>query len=336
MNPLGVLLIGPGWVAGQHIVSYLKNPATEIRAIAGHHPQDKDRAQVYMESHGFACPYYDDWESALQRDDIDLISICASNNQHYRMSLAALEAGKHVLVEKPLCLSSSQLSKLLRAAGGASVHTHVGHVARYYPLLQRLWTFVRNGGIGDVFYCESDYWHEIKGPWKVATRTAGGSLLMGGCHSVDAVLWMVGDERKVEEVFAYTAKPRLRMDFEYDPTVSILMKFDDGTIGRVSSSLECQMPYVFHLQVNGTAGTIRNNGIFSRHFKNPKGFMRMHSDYPSGPDVQSHPFRREIDDFVSCIVKNRESQLSFRRAAPVYEVIFAAERSAREGTPIHL
>ncbi len=336
MSRLGVLLIGPGWVAGQHIVSYLRNPATEIRAVTGTVAQDKDRAEAYMESHGFECPYVDDWESALRREDIDLVSICAANNQHYRMSLAALEAGKHVLVEKPLCLSSSELSTLVKAARDSGVRTHVGHVARYYPLLQRLWTFVRKGGIGDVFYCESDYWHEIKGAWKTTTRTAGSSLLMGGCHSVDTVLWMVGDKRKVEEVFAYSAKPRSRMDFEYDPTVSVLMKFDDGTIGRVSSSLECQMPYVFHLQVNGTAGTIRNNGIFSQHFKNPKGFMRMHSDYPSDPDVRSHPFSLEIDDFVRCIVEERESQLSIRRAAPVYDVIFAAERSAREGTPVRL
>ncbi len=336
MRQLGVLLIGPGWVAGQHIESFLKNPATEIRAIAGTQEQDPERAQAYMEAYAFQCPYLDDWESALRREEIDLVSICTVNSRHFEMSLAALEAGKHVLVEKPMCLSAEEVPRLVEAAAQAGVSTHVGHVARYYPLMQKLWRFIRNGGIGDIFYCECDYWHEITGSWKAARKLAGSSLLMGGCHSVDAVLWMMGDQRRVEEVFAYSARPRRRTDFEYDPTVSLLMKFDDGTIGRVSSSLECRMPYVFHLQVNGTSGTIRNNGIFSDHLQNGKGFMRVHSDYPSNADVKSHPFRLEINDFIDAILHGRESQLSFRKAAPVYEVIFAAERSAREGAPVRL
>lgn len=336
MSRLGVLLVGPGWVAEQHIVAYLQNPDIEIRAIAGAGDRDRSRAEAYMKGHGFECPYFGDWEAALRCDGIDLLSICTVNGLHCRISLAALEAGKHVFVEKPMCLFPGESSMLVEAARQAGTQTHVGHVVRYYPSIQRLWRFTRNGGIGEVFYCESDYWHEITGDWKTTARTAGSSLLMGGCHSVDLVLWMVGEERRVEEVFAYSAKARRRRDFEYDPTISVLMKFDNGILGRVSTSLEARMPYVFHLQVNGTAGTIRDNGIYSAHFHDAEGFTKLRSGYPSDSDVGDHPFRLEIDDFVDCILTGRESQLSFRRTAKVYDVIFAAERSAREGVPVRL
>ncbi len=336
MSELGVLLIGPGWVAGRHLSSFLENPYTEIRAIAGSRPRDKAHAEAYMQELGFRCPFYEDWESALRREDIDLVSICTVNSQHFPMGLAALEAGKHVLVEKPLCFSREQARRLVEAAERAGVGTHVGHVVRYYPLVQHLLRFVRKGGVGEVYYCESDYWHEIKGSWKVSTETAGSSLLMGGCHSVDIVLAMMGEECRVDEVFAFSAHPRRRMDFEYDPTISVLMKFENGALGKVSTSLECLMPYVFHLQVNGTEGTIRNHGIFSRHFRDSKGFMKLHAEYPDDPDVKRHPFGREIDDFVRCIREGRESPLSFRRVWPVYEVIFAAQDSVLEGRPVRL
>jgi len=335
-DKLGVLVVGPGWVAGEHIKSYVANPHAEIRAIAGMIPEDKERAANYMKQHGFQCDYTDDYEKALARDDIDIVEVCTINFLHYEQGLAAIQAGKHTFIEKPLCFSMDETKALAAATREKGVTTHVGHICRYYPAVLGLWQFIRDGGIGDIFYCESDYWHEIVGAWKVAVKTGGSALLMGGCHAVDLVRWMVGEEKEIKEVFAYSNKAAWRKEFEYDPTVCLIMKYEDGTIGKVATSLECNMPYVFHLQANGTRGTIRNNGIYSEKFPSQKDFMSIPAEYPDDWDVAQHPFPVEVDYFVDCIRKGEESQLSFPRALKTYEVIFAAEQSAREGKPVSL
>lgn len=334
---LGVMVVGPGWVAGEHIKSYVLNPNTQIRAIAGVIPEDQKRAEEYAAKYHLKCGYIEDYEKALQRDDIEAVAICTLNSLHYEQALAAIEAGKHVFVEKPLCLTFEQLQSLRAAAEkNKSVVTHAGHICRYYPAPRGLFNFIREGGIGDIFYVESDYWHDIKGEWKVRKETAGNALLMGGCHSVDMIRWLIGEEREVKEVFAYSEAPRWRKDFEYDPTVALMAKFDNGSIGRVSTSLECNMPYVFQIQACGTKGTIRNNGIYSEKFPNQRDFMQIPADYMDDWDVAQHPFPAEIDYFVDCIINKTESELSVQRAYKTYEMMFAAEISASEGSPVKL
>jgi predicted dehydrogenase len=289
-----------------------------------------------MNRYGFECEYTDDYETALARNDIDIVAVCTINHLHYRQSLAAIESGKHTFVEKPLCFNLQELRTLVSKVEEMKVRTHVGHVIRYYPAIIGLRNFLAGGGIGDVSYCECDYWHEIIGEWKTTFETGGSALLMGGCHSVDMVRWLVGEETEVKEVFAYTSSPSRRKDFEYEPNVYFLMKFANGVVGKVGTSLECNMPYVFHLQVNGTKGTIRNNGIFSDQFPELKDFVSLPSQYPDDWNVSHHPFPEEVNDFVNCILENRDPDLSIPRAAKTYEVIFAAEQSAREGRPVKL
>lgn len=336
MSELGVLVVGPGWVAGQHIMSYVKNPNTTIRVIAGMVPEDRARAQSYMNQYRFECDYTDDYEGALTRNDIDVVAVCTINHLHYRQTLSAVEAGKHTFVEKPLCFSPKELRTLVSAVQATNVQTHVGHVIRYYPAIVGLRNFLARGGIGEVSYCECDYWHEIIGEWKTRIDTGGSALLMGGCHSVDMVRWLVGEEVEVEEVFAYSSQASRRRDFAYAPNVYFLMKFANGVVGKVGTSLECNMPYVFHLQVNGTKGTIRNNGIYSDEFPDLKDFVSLPSQYPDDWNVSHHPFPEEVNDFVRSILEEKEPELSIPRAAKTYEVIFAAEQSAREGRPVKL
>jgi len=341
-DKLGVMVVGPGWVAGQHLMSYAKDPRTEIRVIAGMPGIDKDEAQAkaYMEQYGFEAECTTDDENALQRDDIDIVGVCTINFLHYEQTVAALEAGKNVLTEKPLCFTMDEVKRLAKLTNEKGATTHVGHVARYYSAVRGLWQMVHHKNmIGKVFYAESDYWHEIIGPWKVVPKTGGSSLLMGGCHSVDMVRWMIGEDREIDEVFGYTVPKHWRDDFEYDPTIALLMKYKDGAVGKVACSLECNMPYVFHIQVLGTEGTVRNNGICSEQVMDRhecKGWMSVPGMYMDDWDVAQHPFPTEVEYFVDCVEQKKESELSFPHALKTYEVIFAAEESAKTGKPVKL
>lgn len=334
MEKLGVLVVGPGWVAGQHIRAYLKNPWTELRALAGVLPEDRDRARKYMTELNFSCEYYDDYEAALKRADIDIVAVCTINHLHFPQGLAALQAGKHTFLEKPMCFTPAEGRQLVDAAATRGLTTYVGHVVRHYPAVAGLHSMIRRGAIGKVYYCESGYWHEIKGAWKTRIETGGNSLLMAGCHSVDMVRWMVGEDDEVVEVTARSVAPKRRLDFEYDPTLIATLRFASGALGNVSVCLESSMPYVFHLQVNGTSGSVRNNGIYSHWFPGQRDFMRIPATYPDDWEVSHHPFPEEVADFVDCIRLGREPELSFRRAQATYQVMTAAIQSARDGIPV--
>jgi len=337
MDKMGVVVIGPGWVSEEHIKGFTQDERTEVRAIVGFIPKDEGQAQDYITKYGLEnCEYTTDLDAALARDDIQVATVTTINFMHPANALASLRAGKHTVVEKPLCLTLDELRELVDATQKAGVHTHVGHVCRFYPAVWGLKNFVDSGGIGNVYYAEADYWHDIHGDWKVKTKTGGSAMLMGGCHAIDMVRWMIGEQKAITEVAAFSQKATWRPEFEYDPTIALLLKFEDGSIGRVSTSLECNMPYVFHLQVNGSKGTIRNNGIYSEMFPKADGFMSIPAVYPDDWNVSHHPFPEEISFFIDSVEKGEDSALSIPNAAKTYEAIFAAEKSAAEGQVIKL
>lgn len=335
---LGVLLLGPGWVAGEHIKGYCQSPDTEIRSIVGMLPKDKEAGKNYMREYSFHADYSKNYEKELERDDIDIVSICVINHLHYATALRAIQAGKHVLVEKPLCFTLDQLKELKETAEHEDVITMVGHVGRWYPSIANAHKLVEQEKLGEIFYGESDYWHEVYGEWKTKTATSGSSLLMGGCHSVDLLRWFMGMQRRVVEVYACANGPYRRKDFEFPPNISGILKFEDGGIGKIGSSLETSMPYVLHYQFMGTEGCIRNNKYFLTSWGDKKdvGFKTIEGQMADDPDVSHHPFPEEIQYFVNCVKDRREPDLSIPRSYHTYEIVTALTKSAENGKPVKL
>jgi predicted dehydrogenase len=115
-----------------------------------------------------------------------------------------------------------------------------------------------------------------------------------------------------------------------------MLRFTNGSIGKIGCSLEPNMPYIFHLQVLGTLGAIRGPMIYSETLLGEKSFMKVPGVYPDNPDVGHHPFDEEIDHFIDCIVNNGEPIISIPDAFKTHEIVFAAEYSARNGKPVRL
>ena len=335
MKPLGVLIRGPGWVAGEHIKEFRDNPHTEVRVLSGRNP---GRAAAYKEQFALDCDLTEDYESQLLRDDIAIVSVCTINYLHYREAKLALEAGKHVLLEKPMAFSMEEARDLVNCARRVGVKTLLSHVARWYPQVVEMKRRIDVGEIGALGYVEVDYWHEVIGTWKTRMDTSGSSLLMGGCHAVDMARHLLGCKREVVEVFGYSIPPQRRKDFEFDPTQVIIFRFADGAVGKVSTSIESNMPYVFHIHALGTNGAVRNGQIYvdKGEVSKEKQFEDLPGIPPDSPDVTHHPFSDEIGDFVDGILNDRRVLPDFEDAAKTYEIIFAAEEAFRSGQPVSL
>ena len=230
------------------------------------------------------------------------------------------------------------LRELQATVRGARVKTLVSFVLRWNPLFETIRALLADAVVGRLFYAEVDYLHGI-GPWygqyswNVKKEIGGSSLLTAGCHAVDGLRWFVG--KRAVEVFAYSNfSPQNPLRYEYEPNSVTLVKFEDGTIGKVASSIECVMPYVFNIVLLGDQGTIRNNQVFSKRWVGQRGWATIPTILPDSGDVTHHPFRDEVNHFVDCILNDRESHASLEDAAETHEICFASEISAREKGPV--
>jgi predicted dehydrogenase len=338
MKEFGVGILGTGWVAGSYITAFEANPHTQVRAILS---RDKDRAAAKAVEHKLThCRPYHDLEALLADPNVQIVSICTPHHMHVEQALSAAHVGKHLALEKPVALDIGGLRRLQAAVRAAKVKTVVGFVLRWNPLFETIRSLLADQIVGRLFYGQVDYLHGI-GPWygqyewNIKKEVAGSSLLTAGCHAVDGLRWFIG--RRAVEVFAYanfSAQNPLR--YEYEPNSVTLVKFDDGTLGKIASSIECVMPYAFNIELLGDHGSIRNNQVFSKKWVGQRGWATIPTVLPDSGDVSHHPFNDLVDHFVDCILNDRESHANLEDAALSHEICIASEISVREGRPVAL
>ncbi len=329
-----VAIVGPGWVAGAYVTSFRKRDDVRVTHVIG---RTAAKARAFADRYSLDCAAHDELRAALADKSVDIVAVLTPNNLHAEQTIAAAKARKHVIIEKPVCLSLRELTAMRSAVRAARVKTIVGYVLHWNPLLQMIRRGVAEGSLGQIIYAEADYLHGIVGKdytkaWHTTIATSGTSLLLGGCHAVDAIRFVVG--RKVVEVSAYNTGRTKELD--YPGTELVLLKFDDGSIGKVGSCLECNMPYVFNIEVFGTKGSFRNNQFAGDALKGQTGFASIPTILPDSADVSHHPFDGEVDHFIDCLNRNRRPVPDLEDAAETTEVCLAAEMSARLGRPVRL
>ncbi len=338
MEKLGAAILGTGDVSGEHIKAYQNNPHTEVVAILS---RDFACAQAKAAQFGLAnCRAYTDLDRLLADERVRIVSVCTPHHLHVPQAVACAAAGRHVVVEKPIALDLAGLRCLDAAVRDAGVRSVVSFVLRWNPLFETIKALQADGMIGNLFYAEVDYLHGI-GPsysgFKWITRRAygGSSLLTGGCHAVDGLRWFSGQE--AIEVFAYSNTSQSNPSkYEFDPNTVTLVKFADGSMGKVASSIESQMPYQFNIFLTGDRGSIRNNQLFTRKWPGQTGWAAIPTVLPDSGAVTHHPFQHEIDHLVDCIQTKRESHCNIADAVKTHEICLAADLSAATGQPVKL
>lgn len=335
---LGVGVLGTGWVSGEHIKAFQQNPNTEVVGLLS---RDRGRAEAKAREFGLDhCRLYTDLDELLKDDNIQIISICTPHHLHAAQGAAAAEAGKHMVIEKPIALNLEDLRRLESAVAKSGVKSVVSFVLRWNPLFENIKAMLADQTIGRVFYSEVDYLHGIDSSytgyhWMVQKAYGGSTMLSAGCHAVDALRWFVGvDAVEVTSYANYSRENPLR--YEYEPNNVSLIKFSDGTIGKVASSIECVMPYAFNILLLGDRGTIRNNQVFTNRWPGQTSWATVPTVMPDTAEVSHHPFVGQMNHFVDCILADRESHCNVGDAVKTHEICLAAEFSAKEGKPVRL
>ncbi len=339
MNPtLGAAILGTGDVTGGHIRAYQSNPHTEVRAILS---RDRGRAEAHARAHGLPhCRAYTSLDDLLQQDDIHIVSICTPHHLHVEQGIACAQAGRHVVVEKPVALDLDGLRQLEHAIREAQVRSIVSFVLRWNPMFDLIRGLLAQDAIGSLFYGEVDYLHGITPqlalyPWVRRREFGGSALLTAGCHAVDALRWFA--QQDATEVFCYAnTSPGNPLDYEYEPNSVALIQFEGGMMGKVATSIESVAPYTFPVVLMGNAGTIRNNQVYSKRWAGQTGWAAIPTILPDSGAVDHHPFVPQIAHFVDCIQRGVESHCNVADAVKTHEICLAAEISRLERRPVSL
>jgi len=333
---LGVAIHGAGQVAYAHAASWKKNPHCRIVSVSS---RRRESAQRLVEKLHLDCEIADSFEQVLADPRVDIVNISGPNHVHAEQGIAAAKAGKHIMIEKPMCISMEENVALRDAVARAGVRSVVSFVLRWNPLIQNLRNLLSMGAIGELFYVEIDYWHGLAEWWPGwewgRTLASGAStMLTGGCHAVDAIRYLTGKEIVEVAAFANNKKGK----FEYPANVVAILRFDDGTIGKTSALFDAEMPYSFNIDLAGTEGTLRDNRIWSRRlFPGQTGWTTMQTILPDSGAVEHHPFDAQMNHLVECILEGKESHCNVADAYKTHEVCIAIDRSiAQHGRPVKL
>ena len=328
---------GIGWVAGEHIKAYQQNAHCEVVALCS---RSRPNAEAARARHGLeGASVYTDYQELLRDPRVDVVSICTMNHEHASQGIAAAEAGKHVLIEKPIALDPDELRRLQRAIDKAGVKSQGGFELHWSPYFQSVHNMLDADFFGQFFYAECDYfscnwekWYPGY-PWVRTKEKGRAALPAAGCHAIDALRQFVRSD--AVEVFAYSGNFTNVM--EWDATILTMVRFANGAIGKIGCVLEGNLKYTFNVRLHGAKGTLVNNRFRSTYLDpGLEGWAEFPTTLPDTPEVTHHPFPGEIDDFVDAIRHNKQALLNVHEDAKTYEIVFAAEQSAREGRPIKL
>ena len=339
MKKYRVGIAGFGWVAGAHLKSFIDLPSYEPVAIMSR--RSLDPAEIRRQ-YGAEVKIYNDYDAFVRDPDIDIIDICTPHPYHPDQTIKASDAGKIIIIEKPLALSFEDSKRMMEAVERNKSITSVCFEVRFISVARAMKSIIDQRLIGDVYYAECDYFHGI-GPWygqfgwNVKKDMGGSSLLTAGCHALDTLLWLVGGE--VEEVQSYsTRNPNpVYSPYEYDTTSVTLMKFKGGRmLGKVASVTDCMQPYVFNMNIVGSHGTIKNDLFASKKIDGLNGWSKLDVQLVDSGDVAHHPYKDQFAYFAECLDAGHEPHNNLRSAFETHRVIFAADAAAERGKPVSL
>ena len=340
MSDLRIGIVGLGWVAGAHIETFKNVKGAKVTAVCSRRKLDPVELE---KQYGMPLKVYNDYSEMLKDPDIDVIDICTPHPQHPAQAIAAAQAGKHLIIEKPLALDYKDLLKMRDAIKKAGVNTCVCFEVRYSAHFGVINSVIQEGLLGTLHYGEIDYYHGIgpwygQFPWNIKKDMGGSSLLTAGCHALDALLMCMDDE--VEEVVSYSnrSKSKIFKPYEYDTTSVTMLKFKSGKIGKTASVTDCLQPYYFHIHLVGSEGSLLDNKFHSQKLKTNKNkWSHLETALIDSGDVSDHPYQPQFQAFVDSTKAKKKMPLTdFETAFETHRVVFAADRSAATGKPVKM
>jgi predicted dehydrogenase len=331
-------LIGAGWIGRHHGLNVMSNPHAELVGVFN---RTEAKAKAFVEKAGSRAQVHKSYEEMLKRDDIDAVVIASPNAAHAEQAVAAVEAGKHIYLEKPMAITLEDCRKVVKAVQKARVKCDMGYHRRFGPLPQYAKTLIADGKLGELVFVESDYFHHVPGDWDIwawsGKKAIAGTPIHGGTgHNIDLLRYFCGE---VTEVSCYRdIKMPRKIQIETEDIAVINLRFENGALGRVGLFLGPILPFHFTFRLFGTRGSVDNNRVWLDtiprfyDFGHEQDCIRLPDSWV-WDNVQggvSETWKACIDTFIDDVRLDRKPFNSAVSGFNTAAVCFAALQSAAE------
>ena len=340
---IGVIGVGMG---NAHIHGYRQHPSAEVVALAD---LDANRLEAVANQVGVA-KRYTSVAKMLAKEKLDIVSVATPNKFHMPLTLQALQAGCHVLCEKPMAMNADEARKMLAAAKKARRRIMVNFSFRFTEQSWALKRQVDAGVLGDVYFART-VWHRRRGMpgfggWFGQKKLAGGGPLIDlGVHRMDLAMWLMGHPKPVwvlAQTYDHIAAPlakKSKKAFDVEDLAVAMVRFDNGAtmIAEASWAGHIKENELQETRLMGTkAGLVQRNLNESYSYEaeiylekdGTQYDMKVHPPVPAAPSSYAH--------FVDSIVNDRPHVATGEEGLIVMEVIDAIYASARIGAPVKI
>ena len=332
MTPFTFLIAGCG-SAGRHVAQVAaRDGRGQIAALVDPQPHQLDQQREFYPDAASG----DDFSALLKATRPDVAVIAGPDHLHAEQTLLALAHGCHALVEKPLATTVADARRVVEAAAASNRRVMTDHTMRYMHPWGAMAQAAREGQIGEVFFIQGDYIHDMWSyysehgrthtPWRADHEHPQNILLGGGCHPIDLILWTI--DSPVAEVFAYGNKMTVP-EFPSDDCYIVSLQFQSGALGKVFVTSGCSGHGMGGgmLAVYGAEGSLWQGKLYRRD-EEP-----VELEDPQGEVVGGHGWAGAVVDFLDVLEGKKPNPIPARFGAKTVAVCDAAFRSMASGKP---
>jgi len=280
-----------------------------------------------------------DWRQAIERPDVDAVFVSTSNDALAAVTLAAVEAGKHVLVEKPAARNPEELVPVIAAADQRGVCVQVGFNHRYHPAFQQARRLLESGTLGPLMFIRARYGHGGRPGYDKEWRanpeiSGGGELLDQGVHLIDLSRWFLGDFTDVQGHVA-----TFFWDMPAEDNGFLLLKTAAGQVAWLHATWT-EWKNTFSFEVFGRDAKLAIDGLGGSYGVERLSYYKMKPAMgPPDTTIWEYPgednsWRLELEEFVQAIAAKRSPLCTLRdahAALTVVHQVYAAARQGRKG-----
>jgi len=325
MNTLRVGLIGAGGIAGAHVKGYLANP--DVATLVAVADPVAENAQRRADLAG--ADVYSSYQDMLEGADIDAVDICLPHHMHKDAIVAAAAAGKHILCEKPLCLTPEEAAIVTEAVESAGVTLMCAHNQLFAPSVVKAHELIESGLLGRVYEVRTtDSFYNNLDPsnmgWRATASTSGGGELIDtGYHPTYLLKHLAGG--RATDVAAMLSTHRLKF-MEGEDSAQLLVRFDNGVVGTITTS------WAYTASANTERFSVVGE-LGSLYGKGPMLSYRLHTGEEETFEFEPvEEFAAEIRHFAESVLAGTQPIHSHREGIEVLGIILAAYQSALTGT----
>ncbi len=329
---IGAAVLGLGRIGPSHVKVVANTPGVELKAVA--EVDEKKLKQVLNDYPGVAS--YSDYKDVLKRDDIQVVVMCLPHWLHKQAAIDAANAGKHILVEKPLADTVEECDAMIEAAKRNKVMLMPAHTQRYYPVVRKAKEIIDSKQVGDLIMAV-DVWYKPLNPesrpaWMLDKKLGGGMMLMDGVHMIDRLLWIFGPD--IVSVQGMSGNP-VYPEIPADDTAMAFLRWRSGkvaTISRIAFRTGCTE---YGADFFCTKGQVRFRIAYGRQGQTGV-WIGQDEKWTPVPFEEFNSLERQFKEFVDAVNKGGKPPIPAEHGRQVIQVMEAIERSSETGHEVVL